>query len=75
MPISLNNSKDIVAITVSTIKGHRIIDLVETVDAIQGLAPEAFNSWEKLATALSKDYGLFNILSTAISDKDENSCK
>ena len=52
MPISLNNSKDIVANSVSIIRGNRTIDLVETTDAVQGFAPETLNSLEKLATAI-----------------------
>ena len=55
MPISLNNSKDIVANSVSIIRGNRTIDLVETIDAVQGFAPETLNSLEKLATAMNND--------------------
>jgi hypothetical protein len=55
MPISLNNSKDIVANSVSIIKGNRTSDLVETIDAVQGFAPETLNSLEKLATAMNND--------------------
>ncbi len=55
MPISFNNNKDIVANSVSIIKGNRTIDLVETIDAVQGFAPETLNSLEKLATAMNND--------------------
>ena len=55
MPISLNNSKDIVANSVSIIRGNRTIDLVETIDAVQGFAPETLNSLEKLADAMNND--------------------
>ena len=52
MPISLNNSKDIVANSVSIIRGNRTIDLVETIDAVQGFAPSTLNScwknWQQL---------------------------
>ena len=64
MPISLNNSKDIVANSVSIIRGNRTIDLVETTDAVQGFAPETLNSLEKLATAMNNDHGIFTTLST-----------
>ena len=69
MPISLNNSKDIVANSVSVIKGNRTIDLVETIDAVQGLAPETLNSLEKLASAMNNDPNFFTAISTAIGDK------
>ena len=53
--MSLNNSKDIVANSVSIIRGNRTIDLVETIDAVQGFAPETLNSLEKLADAMNND--------------------
>ncbi len=46
MPLSLNNSKDIVANSIAVIKGNRAIDLIETIDAVQGLAPETLNGLE-----------------------------
>ena len=55
MPLSLNNGKDIVANSLSIIKGNNTIDVLETIDAVQGLAPETLNSLEKLATALNGD--------------------
>ncbi len=55
MPLSLNNSEEIVANRVSIFKGNKTIDLIETIDAVQGLAPETLNSLEKLATALNND--------------------
>ena len=69
MPVSLNNSKDIVANSVSVIKGNKLIDVLETVDAIQGLAPETLNSLEKLATALNNDSNYFQTVSSAIGGK------
>ncbi len=55
MPLSLNDSKDIVANSIAVVEGNRTIDLIETIDAVQGLAPETLNSLEKLATALNND--------------------
>ena len=73
MPISLNNSKDIVANSVSIIRGNRTIDLVETIDAVQGFAPSTLNSLEKLATAMNNDPAFFTALSTSINDKADKS--
>ena len=53
MSLSLANSKDDVVNSVAVIKGSRLIDLVETTDVVQGLAPETLNSFEKLAAALN----------------------
>ena len=73
MPISLNNSKDIVANSVSIIRGNRTIDLVETIDAVQGFAPSTLNSLEKLATAMNNDPAFFTALSTSIENKADKS--
>ena len=73
MPISLNNSKDIVANSVSVIRGNRTIDLVETIDAVQGFAPSTLNSLEKLATAMNNDPAFFTSLSTSIGNKADKS--
>ena len=59
MPVSLNNSKDIVANSLSIIKGNKTIDVLETIDAVQGLAPETLNSLENLANALNGDSTFF----------------
>ena len=55
MALSLTNSKDIVANSITVIKGNRAIDLLDTIDAVQGLAPDTLNSLEKLATAMNND--------------------
>ena len=55
MPVSLDNSKDIVANSLSIIKANKTTDVLETIDAAQGLAPETLNSSEKLANALNGD--------------------
>ena len=69
MPLSLNNSKDIVANSISILKGNRTIDVLETIDAVQGLAPETLNSLEKLATALNNDAGFLTSVKTALDNK------
>ena len=69
MPLSLNNSKDIVANSISVLKGNRTIDVLETIDAVTGLAPDTLNSLEKLATAMNNDPAFFTELSDAIRDK------
>ena len=68
MPLSLNNSKDIVANSISVLKGNRTIDVLETIDAVQGLAPDTLNSLE-LATAMNNDPAFFTALSPAIENK------
>ena len=69
MPLSLNSSKDIVANSISILKGNRTIDVLETIDAVQGLAPDTLNSLEKLATAMNNEPAFFTALSSAIDNK------
>ena len=73
MPLSLNNRKDIIANRISILKGHRTIDVLETIDAVSGLAPETLNSLEKLATALNNDSGFFTTVTTALENKADTS--
>ena len=69
MPVSLSNSKDIVANSISLVRGNRLIDVLETIDAVQVLAPETLSSLEKLANALNNDSNYFQTVSGAISNK------
>jgi hypothetical protein len=71
MSLTLNNRKDIVADSISTIKGNKTVDLIESLDAVQGLVPETLNSLEKLATALSIDNNFFASVTTALGNKAE----
>ena len=43
MALSLTNSKDIVANSITLIKGNRAIDLLETIDTIQGSAIDVYD--------------------------------
>ena len=51
MALSLTNSKDIVANSVTVVKGNRAIDLIDTIEAVQGFAPETLNSLEPQKTS------------------------
>jgi predicted ATP-grasp superfamily ATP-dependent carboligase len=73
MALSLTNSKDIVANSVTVVKGNRAIDLLETIDAVTGLAPDTLNSLEKLAKAMNDDPVFFTALSSAIDNKADKS--
>ena len=71
MALSLTNSKDIVANSITVIKGNRAIDLLETIDAVTGLAPDTLNSLEKLATALNNDSNFFNFVTNGLDNKQK----
>ena len=55
MSVTLSNSKDLVANSVSIIQGNQVIDLLDTINSVQGLAPSTLNSLEKLALALDNN--------------------
>ena len=69
MPVSLSNSKDIVANSISVIKGNKIIDVLETVDSVRGLAPATLDSLEKLANALDNNPAFYTNVAQAIDGK------
>ncbi len=73
MSLTLNNRKDIVADSISVIKGNKTVDAIESLDAVQGLAPETLNSLEKLATALNSDSSFLNSVTTALDNKADKS--
>ena len=73
MALSLTNSKDLVVNSITVVKGNRAIDLVDTLDAVSGLAPDTLNSLQKLASALNNDSGFFTTVTTALGNKAETS--
>ena len=73
MPLSLSNSKDIVANSLTLIDKNNAIDVLSTLQTINGLPPEMLSSLGKLATALNNDSNYFQTVSTAISNKADKS--
>ena len=73
MQLGLTNSKDIVVNSVAVIKGNRSIDLAETSDAVEGLAPETLNSLEKLVSSLNGDAKYFQTVTFAFGNKADKS--
>ncbi len=73
MAPSLTNGKDIVSNSITIVNGSRAIDLIETIDTVQGLAPENSNSLEKLATALNNDNHFFSSITTSLGNKSDKS--
>jgi hypothetical protein len=76
MSISLSNSTDIIANSISLIKGNVIEDITETflskteaVSNIIGLPPSTMNTLEKISESLANNPQFFNTIETSISTK------
>ena len=76
--VSLTNSKDIVANTISVIDKDKVIDLKElflskldAINNIVGLPVETLNSLQKLAEAINSDSNFFNNIMAAIDLKSD----
>ena len=67
--VSLSNSKDIIADSISIVKGNQVIDVLDTINAVQGLAPETVNSLEQLANALDNNPTFYSNVAQAIEQK------
>jgi hypothetical protein len=69
MALSLTNSKDLVVNSITVVKGNRAIDLVDTLDAVTGIAPDTLNSLQKPASALNNDSNFFNFVTNGLEGK------
>ena len=71
--VTLSNSVDIVANSVSVIRGQQVIDLLDTVNDVKGLAPETLDSLEKLASAMDNNPEFYTSIAQAIQQKADKS--
>jgi hypothetical protein len=78
MAVSMNNSRDIVANTISVIDGNKVIDLKElclskldAINNIVGLPVETLNSLQKLGEAINNDGDFFNSIMRQINLKSD----
>jgi ribonuclease PH len=76
--VSLNNSKDIVATSISVIDKNKVIDLKElflskldAVNNIVGLPIETLNSLQKLAESINSDNEFYNTMMRQINLKSD----
>ena len=73
MSVSSNNSKDLVANSVWIIQGNQVIDLLGTINSVQGLAPSTLNSLEKLDNALDNNPSFNESVMQGINQKADTS--
>ena len=80
MPISLSNSKDIVANSLSLIEESKVIDVKElflskldAINNIVGLPPETLDTIQKLANSINNDSNFYSTLVAALNEKSDKS--
>ena len=78
MAVSMTNTLDIVANTISVIDKNKVIDLKElflskldAINNIVGLPVETLNSLQKLAEAINSDANFFNTIMAKINEKSD----
>jgi len=71
--VTLNNSVDVVANSISVIRDNRVVDLLDTVNDITGLAPTTLDSLEKLASALDNNPDFYSTVAQALDTKASTS--
>ena len=55
MPVSLTNSIDIIANSVSVVQNNKIVNILDIISQITGLAPETLNTLQELAQSINND--------------------
>ena len=55
MPVSLSNSIDIIANSVSIIQDNRLVNILDLISQITGLAPATLNTLQELAASINND--------------------
>ena len=55
MPVSLTNSIDIIANSVSVVQNNKIVNVLAIISQITGLAPETLNTLQELAQSINND--------------------
>ena len=55
MPVSLTNSIDIIANSVSVVQNKIVVNILDTISQISGLAPETLNTLQELAQSINND--------------------
>ena len=80
MSVSLTNSKDSVATSISVIDKHKVIDLndfltqTDAITGIVGLPVSTLNSLQQLAEAINSYFDFFNNIMKAINLKSDLTC-
>ena len=69
MPVSLSNSIDIIANYVSIVQDYRVVNILDLISQITGLAPETLNTLQKLAESINNDNTFYNTINNKLTKK------
>ena len=69
MPVSLSNSIDIIANSVSIVQDNRLVNILDLISQITGLAPATLNTLQKLAESMNNDNRFYNTINTQLASK------
>ena len=67
--VSLTNSNDIIANSVSIVQDNEIVNILDLISQITGLAPETLNTLQKLAASINNDNTFYNSVNTQLALK------
>ena len=69
MPVSLTNSIDIISNSVSVVQNNKIVNLLDIISQITGLAPETPNTRQELAQSINNDNTFYNTINNKLASK------
>ena len=67
--VSLTNSNDIIANSVSIVQDNEIINILDLISQITGLAPATLNTLQKLAASINNDNTFYNSVNSQLALK------
>ena len=67
--VSLTNSNDIIANSVSIVQDNEIVNILDLISRITGLAPSTLDTLQKLAASINNDNTFYNSVNTQLALK------
>ena len=65
----MTNLNDIKATSVSIVQNNRLVNILDLISQITGLAPETLNTLQKLAESINNDNTFYNTINNQLSKK------
>ena len=67
--VSLTNPNDIIANSVSIVQDNRLVNILELMSQITGLAPATLNTLQEFAASINNDNTFYNTINTQLASK------